>query len=1009
MSDARQKYQPAPLLMNALLQLVKAYKGEIQIDATQKNIGLTSKNEAFLDAAEKTVADIQLAYTRGRLDASFIQRLIVSRLPADLKPKPSAQTFDITVQMPESLTIEQVKTLTNILAAIEDQAPDSCRFDEDLAEKGEHVVYVKAKDGRSFGDIWDVLEQTREQFSAGRSYSPAKVRSVVKEVFGDNYFSTDLKAVRRREQDNTKRSRILTHTVTNLSTINGTDLTALAARLLEKDNKNQPAFGSFANFSSFAQAVTGKDGQPQIQLFLPAYNKVDSERDLEIRNLIEQTIQKVAGDFNDNNDLDVTSDFVASVSFQILSSSDQFIVKTTPFRDLLRLARLTKLGKENTELLELLQDWAPLHRRDIYKNLGADPDNNYHVHVVGRKLMELEENGFLVKRKGVYDLSQASAAANATLTTSAELDDSSREISVQEFLSYTPDAKVEMPQDGIVSGVIESVGGTLYMKATTEGLGRFVLSAESAADVEPGMIVTAKVSAENHNVEAILSEFGQFKDPHAIDKLAALENGMALKFPDNVLEGSLPLVVPEPGPNRKDFRDIPAITIDPITAKDYDDAIYVERTEDGGWKLMVFIADVTHYMQPGTPLFEEAYKRGNSTYLPSMVIPMLPEQLSNGICSLVPDEDRACMVTTMHIDKAGQITSKTMERGLMRSRARFNYDQIQDALEGRGEGRALELYESLIEPANELFNALRKARHLRGALNLDTPEQSVGTTDDGEVHITLEESNNSHGLIEEDMIAANIAAIQLLIEHNSPLIARVHGKPNEYTLDKFADDLKGYGIMMPSSELPVEERVVEILKQAENSPYADEIRLLMIFTQDRAKYSAELKEHFALQLPEYTHQTSPIRRMTDWYIHALINEALNLKDGARLTEAMKQDLANAAKHFSETERFSQQVEESAKNRYVARFMTEHLRETFNATVIRVDKNFVHFSVNRIENAVPARKGEAPANVKIKGKIALKDIQRRAANDAGSFKAEQKIDVCPISADPVTGAIQFALV
>lgn len=553
--------------------------------------------------------------------------------------------------------------------------------------------------------------------------------------------------------------------------------------------------------------------------------------------------------------------------------------------------------------------------------------------------------------------------------------------------------QAQIPDDGIIAGVITQGREEMYFKPSLAGVGSFVIP--ESANFTAGDIVTLRISAESRSFQEVTGLHGNIHEQAGLSKLSAVEQGIPLAFPDDILEGTPPLTVPPVSKDRIDFRNIPCITIDPPTAKDFDDAIHVTPNKDG-WEVMVFIADVSYYMKPGTKLYEEAYKRGNSTYLPDLTIPMLPEELSNQICSLVPHEDRACLVTTMQINHEGEITKKKFDRGLMRSIARLNYDQVQEALEGNPDEMTAPLYHSHIQPAYDVYSALLAARERRGALNFNTPEQRIDMTE-GEDKITLEIHNESHGIIEELMIASNIAAIETLIERDSKLLARVHGLPNERILNQFADQLADLGIVMPAQELPIEQRVEYILKQAENSPHEDDIRRLMVRAQDKAKYSAQLSEHYALKLDAYTHETSPIRRMTDWYIHCLINEACNLKEASRLPAELKQSMPDAAEHFSLTERRSMVAEQRTKLRLAAYWVEKHLGEEFDAAVTHVTEKgmFIKVAGKEIRSLIPAH-----------------ELQHSASNDPESesyYKPGKAIKVKASEADPITGTIHFDLV
>ena len=350
-------------------------------------------------------------------------------------------------------------------------------------------------------------------------------------------------------------------------------------------------------------------------------------------------------------------------------------------------------------------------------------------------------------------------------------------------LAYT-----NIPEDGVLVGVVEIINGNKYFQPSKLSLGAYSLPDNIGSDLFDGDIIKVKLSPDFCRVNDIIEKAGNLAEKAGLSKLSALEHNIPLSFPDDIFAGSPSLIVPQPSKNRKDYRDVPFFTIDPETAKDFDDAIYVEPNEHG-WKVMVAIADVTHYVKPKTKLFEEAFKRGNSTYLPDLTIPMLPEELSNGICSLLPNEDRACLVTTMQISSDGEITSKEFSLGLMRSEARLNYEQVQDAIEGNFGAKITKgFYEDRISPAYDVYKALFAGRQRRKALDLNTAEQVV-SVENGDIHLEVDESNDSHNIIEELMIASNRAAIETLKEQKSPLIARIHGFPNERTLKQYSGEL----------------------------------------------------------------------------------------------------------------------------------------------------------------------------------------------------------------------------
>lgn len=504
---------------------------------------------------------------------------------------------------------------------------------------------------------------------------------------------------------------------------------------------------------------------------------------------------------------------------------------------------------------------------------------------------------------------------------------------------------------------------------------------ESMLEVLDGNILTVRLSDDFKSVSKIIETHGNMEDDNAFGKISALSIGIPLKFPDDVLYDTPSLAIPPISPHRKDFRHIPFITIDPITAKDFDDAICVRRTPKG-WKAMVAIADVSHYIKPGTKLADEAYKRGNSTYLPDMVIPMLPEELSNGVCSLKPNEDRACVVCTMDIDKMGNITSYKFERGLMRSRMRLNYEQVQAAIMGDRKQLPRNGW-GYIEKALEVCNARLKDKKRRGALTINAAEQSISIGRSRDIGLALEVGNESHNIIEELMIAANVCAAA------DTTIKRIHGTPKEEVFNSYSDELRDLGIKVPKTG-DLKEKILRVIDQI---PACDDPDLAYSFVtrmQDMASYSTEQLEHFGLGLEKYTHWTSPIRRGTDWYIHSEINEKTRLVGGYHLSPEMKAGMAKAAEHFSRTERRSEAAERECNRRYMALWVKRNIENEFRGQITFV--NGKHLWV-KVEND----------GLSIRTAIKASDLP----NPLHSYRPGDMITMSPKKANVVTGIIEFS--
>lgn len=568
----------------------------------------------------------------------------------------------------------------------------------------------------------------------------------------------------------------------------------------------------------------------------------------------------------------------------------------------------------------------------------------------------------------------------------------------QKDVKHNNDKGAILPEDGILTGVVERHNGTLYFSPSLQGVKDFKLDDET---LHEGHILQVKVDAQTQRISDILDDHGSVHQKDGLSKLTLLESGYSLRFPDGILD-DISLTIPKVEDGvRKDFRHVPFITIDPETAKDFDDAIYVENLDNDRKRIYVAIADVSHYIPTNSKLFAEMVKRGTSIYLPELTIPMLPPELSNELCSLKPHEDRAALVTAIDISADGQIESFSIERGLINSHARFEYNEIQDAIEGNTSERVEPYYESHVKPALEAYEALAKDRVERGALKLDRVVQRISTTDDGTRVLEHSEQNESHSIIEEFMIVTNRCAIQALIDKDSPLLARVHGTPNPDTLKKFIGKLTDLGVVIPAQQLSPEELVENILEQAQKLPETkDEITELMIRSQDRAHYSANLDEHYALKLLAYTHFTSPIRRLTDFLVHCLLNDAVGMKGAHRLDSDQKKQLGEFALQASTTEREADDLQKMAESRLAAKWVEDHMSDVFNATVTSIGERGAHIKIIAKDN-------DREQNVR--AIIPLKEFAQKVSSDANSdaaIKPGSEISVRVTEVNPIKNIIDF---
>ena len=450
---------------------------------------------------------------------------------------------------------------------------------------------------------------------------------------------------------------------------------------------------------------------------------------------------------------------------------------------------------------------------------------------------------------------------------------------------------------------------------------------------------------------------GNRSDVNAISIIAIHEAGLHEHFLDHVVEAAEGLKVPPLG-KREDIRDIPLVTIDGADARDFDDAVFAEKRsaeEGGGFHIIVAIADVAYYVRPDSVLDREAYKRGNSTYFPDRVVPMLPEALSNDMCSINPHVDRACMGFHMWIDDEGTLTKYRVFRGLMRSHARLIYEQVQAAQDGTPDDVTAPLMKEVIAPLYKAYEVLDKARLKRGALDLDLPERQI-LIDNGKMTGVIKRSRlDAHKMIEEFMILANVAAAKALEAKRGPCVYRIHDRPSTDKLDSAREFLEAFGLSLAKGGIAKPAQINHLLQKASKSDYSQLISQVILRTQSQAIYHPENIGHFGLALDKYAHFTSPIRRYADLLVHRSLIRAYGLGDGG-LSQEEEVTLIERADHISTTERTSSSAERSAVDRFTAAWMSERIGAEFTGVINGVTRFglFVTLDENGADGLVPMR-------------------------------------------------------
>jgi ribonuclease R len=427
----------------------------------------------------------------------------------------------------------------------------------------------------------------------------------------------------------------------------------------------------------------------------------------------------------------------------------------------------------------------------------------------------------------------------------------------------------------------------------------------------------------------VVERLGDSEHPLAISLIAIHAHDVPTVFPPAAVEEAERAAPPTLG-DRTDLRGVPLVTIDGADARDFDDAVWAEPDPDapGGWRLLVAIADVAAYVRPGRPLDREALRRGNSVYFPDRVVPMLPEALSNGLCSLRPGEDRAVLAVEMRVDADGALTGHRFLRGLMRSAARLTYEQVQAAADGRPDEATAPLLETVVRPLYGAFRALAAARARRGTLELDLPERRVRLGEDGRVAgIGTRERLDSHRLVEEFMIAANVAAAEALEARRAPCLYRVHDQPSEEKLEALRDFLGSLGQPLAKGVLRAAD-LSRVLDRFRGRPEAEMVSSVVLRSQAQARYSPENIGHFGLALRRYAHFTSPIRRYADLVVHRSLIRAHGFGEGGfgegGLEDEEAARLEEIGERVSVAERRAAEAERDALDRYAAAWLAERV-------------------------------------------------------------------------------------
>ena len=557
-------------------------------------------------------------------------------------------------------------------------------------------------------------------------------------------------------------------------------------------------------------------------------------------------------------------------------------------------------------------------------------------------------------------------------------------------------------------------GGGRIEPIDKKQIGReLAVPAGDGADAQDGDLVAVEVAQRRTGfglaAARVKEKLGSLKTERAVSLIAIHAHSIPHVFPGAVAkEAEAAKAATLAG--REDWRKLPLITIDPADAKDHDDAVYAERDSDpsnpGGFVLSVAIADVAHYVRPGSALDREALIRGNSVYFPDRVVPMLPERISNDLCSLRPSEDRAALAVRIIVGADGRKRSHSFHRVLMRSAAKLNYAQAQAAVDGWPDDTTGPLLASVLDPLYSAYRAVKRARDERAPLDLDLPERKIVLTAHNTVdRVMTPERLDAHRLIEEFMILANVAAAETLEKARVPLIYRVHDEPDPERVNALREFLQSLDISLPKGGALRAEQFNRILARVKGNEAEKLVNEVVLRTQAQAEYTSENYGHFGLNLRRYAHFTSPIRRYADLIVHRGLLRALKLGDGALPDHQDVAALGEIGAQISAAERRAMKAERETFDRLLAHFLADRIGATFEGHISGATRAglFVKLDDTGADGFIPARTVGDDYFRYHEDKHAL--IGDRSGE---THRLGDKVTVRLVEAAPVAGALRFEL-
>ncbi|MBX8845342.1 ribonuclease R [Sphingomonas melonis] len=498
----------------------------------------------------------------------------------------------------------------------------------------------------------------------------------------------------------------------------------------------------------------------------------------------------------------------------------------------------------------------------------------------------------------------------------------------------------------------------------------------------------------------VVQRLGDPFAPRSFSLIAIHKLGIPDVFTGDTLDEAKRVSALSLGEDREDLTHLPIVAIDPVDARDHDDAVWAAPHEDGGWQAVVAIADVSFYVRPGSELDREARRRGNSVYFPDRVVPMLPEILSAEVCSLKEGEDRAALVCHLHISKSGKLESWRFARARVRTAANLAYEEAQATIDADA-GAMIDV----LRPLWACWRALAKARDAREPLDLDLPERRVVLDEQGRImSVAPRERLDAHRLIEDYMIAANVAAAKALEAKKAPVMYRVHEPPSREKLVALKDYLETFDVPFALGQVIRPATFNHILDRIGDADFRPQVMEQVLRTQTQAYYAPANQGHFGLSLGSYAHFTSPIRRYADLVVHRALVAAYGLGEGG-LTKADAEAMEQIGTTISALERRAMEAERDTIDRYVAAFLAERVGETVSARITGV-QNYGFFAT------VEGIGGDGLMSVRdLGGEYFRFDEAARTltGEDSGEeYALGQRLELRLAEANPVSGALRFEL-